>query len=346
MSVDSSDKNGNAVPSSRKSAPTIYDIARLAGVSPSTVSRALNKPGRLNAETEHRIRQAANDLEYKLNPIARALHTGRTQTIGLVLSDITNPVYFDLVRGVERAMASREYTLVLAESQESAQLERETVSRIGRSVDGLILVASRLTDEDIVDLTADKPLVLVNREVHGVPSLVPDVVQGIRQALDHLQSLGHRSVAFLAGPAASWMSSHRWHVLFDEAVSRNMHVMDIGPNLPTLEGGAASLRRVRASGVTAVVAFNDLIAIGLLMEAQKEGLVIPDEISVIGFDDIFGTTFTTPAVTTIRSPLGDLGEDAALGLLTSIDRSEADTRRPLRTHLIERHSTGPVFLGR
>jgi LacI family transcriptional regulator len=340
VSVDHTDESSNTVQVTRKTAPTIYDIARLAEVSPSTVSRALNKPGRLNQGTERRIRAAADELGYRLNPIARALHTGKTQTIGLVLSDITNPVYFDLVRGAERAVASEQYTLVLAESQESAELERETVSRIGRSVDGLILVASRLGDQDIIELSSDKPLVLVNREVPGVASLVPDVAQGIREALDHLKSLGHRSIAFLRGPTASWMSSHRWEVLFDEAVSRGLHVIEIGPNSPTLEGGADSLRRVRASGVTAVIAFNDLMALGLLMASQQDGFAVPEEISIIGFDDIFGTAFTTPAVTSVRSPLGDLGEDAARELLAVIDQTERTAHRPLHTTLIERQSTG------
>src|SRR6478609_4383204 len=143
----------------RKPPATIYDVAKATGVSPSTVSRALNKPGRLKEATERRIRDAAEQLGYRINPMARALPTGKTGTIALLVSDITNPVYFDVVRGAERVASENGLTLVFAESQESPELELATAQRLQTSVDGLFLVASRLDDERIVELAAAKPLV-------------------------------------------------------------------------------------------------------------------------------------------------------------------------------------------
>src|SRR3954454_6050700 len=312
----------------RKPPATIYDIARVAGVSPSTVSRALNKPGRLSAATEKRIKEAAASLDYRLNPMARALPTGRTGTLGLILSDITNPVYFNLVRGAERVTTAGGYTLVLAESQESAELEEETAERLVAAVDGLVLVSSRLSDETIQDLADRKPLIVVNREVPGVPGIVPDVTPGIRAALDHLAELGHRSLAFLSGPAASYMSRLRWETLLEEAPQRGMTIVEIGPGAPTLDGGEAGLRRVLASGVTGVLAYNDLMAIGLLGASRDAGVDVPTRLSIVGFDDIFGSDFTTPPITTIRTPLDLTGEEAVHQLVAAVDHTaDGDGRR-------------------
>jgi LacI family transcriptional regulator len=323
----------------RKPAATIYDIARHLGVSPSTVSRALNKPGRINAKTEQRVREAAAELNYRINPMARALPTGRTQTLGLILTDITNPVYFPLVRGAERITSAAGYTLVLAESQESGAREAESAQRLLQSIDGLVLVASRLDDEQIRALANLKPLVLVNRVVEGLPAVVPDVVAGIRDALDHLTSLGHASLAFLSGPSASWMSRLRWETLLDQAPRRGMTIVEIGPGVPTLDGGEQGLRRVRASGVTAVVAYNDLMAIGLLRACRQAGIDVPSQLSIIGFDDIFGSDFTTPPITTVRTPLDVVGEEAVHRILAALGDDEAPEPRRIGAQFVRREST-------
>ena len=150
------------------SAPTIYDIARLAGVNPSTVSRALSQPGRINVKTEERIQAAAKELNYRVNPIARALPTGRTNTLGLMVADITNPMIFGIVRGAERAAAEAGYTLVVAESQESGEREATAVERVLPSVDGLVLATTRLGDAQISHIADRKPTVIINRALEGV----------------------------------------------------------------------------------------------------------------------------------------------------------------------------------
>jgi LacI family transcriptional regulator len=323
----------------RRPPATIYDIARELGVSASTVSRALHKPGRVSAQTAERIRATADALGYRINPMARALPTGRSGTLALVLSDITNPVYFDLVRGAERVATAEGSSLVLAESQESASAELEAARRLQVAADGLMLVSSRLDDADVRSLAAGKPLVLVNRLVDGVPGLVPDVGPGIRAALDHLHELGHRSLVYLSGPAQSWMSRTRWELLLDEAVRRGMSIVEIGPGSPTMAGGEESLRRVLASGATAVLAFNDLMAIGLLQACRAEGVPVPGRLSVVGFDDIFGSALTTPSITTVRSPLGELGAAAVRRLAAEIDGDEAGEHALLATELVVREST-------
>ena len=327
--------NGNRTPA------TIYDVARAAGVSPSTVSRALNKPGRISEKTEKRIRQAAAELDYRLNPMARALYTGRTGTLALVLSDITNPVYFDLIRGAERVASSAGSTLILAESQESPDQELSSAEKLQPAVDGLVLVGSRLSDDDIRDLADAKPLVVVNRPVVGIPSVVADITPGVEQLLDHLQALGHRSIGYLSGPAASWINQLRWTTLFDHAVERGMSIVELGPSAPTRDGGAALLPRVRAAAVTAVVAYNDLMAMGLLRACRDPDIRVPDDLNIVGFDDIFGADLTSPALTTVRSPMREIGEAAVRTLLADIDGGSSDGKHPLTTQLIIRESTAP-----
>ncbi|WP_066514663.1 LacI family DNA-binding transcriptional regulator [Curtobacterium ammoniigenes] len=325
----------------RGARPTIYDIAQLAGVNPSTVSRALSKPGRLNPKTEQLIREAAKALNYRVNPMARALPTGRTHTLGLIVADITNPMFFDVVRGAERAAAADGYTLVLAESQESGALEAETADRVAPSVDGLILVTTRLTDDEIRALAEQHPLVVINRLVDDVPSVIPEVAPGIDAALDHLAAVGHTSVAFLAGPERSWMSRARWDEIMARAVDRSLNIVEIASSSPTLDGGIEAFNRVRAAGVTAVVAYNDLMGIGLLRASQQAGLSVPGDLSIVGFDDIFGSDFTSPPLSTIRTPLNRLGELAVQRLLAQLGTAAApDDVGALATEFIPRGSSG------
>lgn len=323
-----------------KTQSTIYDVARLAGVSPSTVSRALNKPGRISAKTEERIREVAEALGYRLNPLARALPTGRTQTIALILSDITNPVYFELVRGAERVAASNGYILILAESQESADLESETAQRLMTSVDGLILGAPRLGNSDITKLAERKPIVTVNRKVRGVTGVVADVRPGISAALAHLAELGHTRIVYLAGPTTSWMNRLRERTIVDEARSRGIDVSHVGSTSPTIDGGAAAFEVVRATAdATAVVAYNDLMAIGLLKAARAAGVDVPRDLSVIGFDDIFGADFASPPLTTIRTPLSAIGEQSVVELIAKVQGHAAEGNGVLTTELVVREST-------
>ena len=327
----------------RGGAATIYDVAELAGVSPSTVSRALNKPGRISAGTEARIRAAASRLSLRLNPMARALHTGRTRTLALVVADITNPMIFDIVRGAEHTAKTHDYTLVIAESQESGEAESEAIERLLPSVDGIVLATTRLSTLRIQEIARQKPTVVINRAVEGVPGILPDVRGGVEQLVGHLAALGHRSVAYLSGPETSWISERRWEHLLEATERNDIALVEIGPNQPTIAGGKAALRRVLAARTTAVVAFNDLIAIGLVQAAASEGVAVPDRFSVAGFDDIFGSELIVPALTTVRSQLVLAGDRAVHRLLTDLGETEpADDLELLETELVPRESTGPA----
>jgi LacI family transcriptional regulator len=322
----------------RKAPATIYDIARMTGVSPSTVSRALNKPGRLSEKTERRIRKAAEELGYRINPMARALPTGKTGMLALLVSDITNPVYFELVRGAERVASETGSTLVFADSQESPELELATAERLQTSVDGLLLVGSRLEDQDIEQLSSAKPLVTVYRLVEGIPAVIPDVLPGMKAALGQLRDAGHERIAYLAGPEASWMNRLKRQTLFDLAAEWGLSAVELKTAAPTREGGAEAFPRVRDADVTAVVAYNDLVALGLLRECRDHGVDVPGRLSIIGFDDIFGADLPTPALSTIRSPFATIGEMAIRRLLVEIDGGPAEEEPVLPTEFVSRES--------
>ena len=324
-----------------QSAPaTIYDIAKLAGVNPSTVSRALTSPGRLNAKTEAKVRAAAKELNYRANPFARALPTGRTKMIGLMIADITNPVFANAVRGAESMAMKHGYTLIIAESQESTMVEASALEKIQAAVDGLVMVTTRLSDEQILTLNSQKPIILMNRVVKGVQDVVPQNAAGIEAAILHLASLGHKHIGYLSGPANSWMSKERWKHLMKFALSHEMTIVEIGPNHPSIQGGESALDRIIASGVTAVVAYNDLIAIGLMRAAKEAGIDVPSALSIIGFDNIFGSDFTSPPLSTIMMPLEEVGSRAVEALLKVLGEDlTSEKQETLATALVLREST-------
>ncbi len=156
------------------SSPTIYDVARAAGVATSTVSRAFSNPQRVSAPTREHVVQVARELGYEPNPHARALTSRRTQTVAMVVSDITNPHFFETIRGAEMRAKASAHTLVLVNAEESPRIEQEQISRLARSVDGFLLAASRLPEDYLLELTESHAVVMVNRQVAGIPSVVLD----------------------------------------------------------------------------------------------------------------------------------------------------------------------------
>lgn len=344
---ESSKTTGGAVRRSGRakggnSAATIYDIAELSGFNPSTVSRALSKPGRVSAKTQKIIEDAADQLHYQVNVFARALPTGRTQTIGLIVSDITNPAYFDIIRGAETAAAANNYTLMLADSTESAELEMIAARRMLASVDGLILASPRLSDEQIQHFAAKKPVVVINRRVEGVSSVVAEMTSGVSDAIRYLAAQGHLEIAYVAGPKRSWMSQSRWESITARCEWSGLRATLLEAGDPTVEGGRGAAAEVKAGTATAVFCFNDLMAIGLLRELQAAGVKVPEEVSIIGFDNIFGSDFTTPPLSTIKSPLHESGAGALNRILEKLREEDSLSEEPaLRTELVLRGSTGP-----
>jgi DNA-binding LacI/PurR family transcriptional regulator len=318
-------------------AVTLEDVAREAGVAVSTVSRALSNPDRVSSRTREHVRAVAQRMDYHPNRLAQGLPSGRTRMLALLVSDITNPHQFGLIRGAEAQAAAAGYTVLLADGRGRPELEAELAAKLGSSVDGFVLASSRRPDAELVELAARRPLVLFNRELAGFPSVVTDNADGSRQVVEHLVALGHRSLAYLGGPRNAWSEGQRWDALAADARNAGVEIVRLGPFPATLEGGVGGADVGLASGATALVAFNDLMAIGVLRRLEQRGVAVPSAISVVGYDDIFGADFCHPPLTTVASPV----EDAGRALVDLLLGDQPAQRVILPTELRIRASTGP-----
>ena len=266
--------------------------------------------------------------------------------IGLAVTDVTNPFFFPLLRGAEQVCTEHGYALMLFDAQESGSREREIFERALPVLDGVVIASSRLSDTALRGFAKKAPTVILNRVVTGLPCVVSDYERGVRRALEHLAGLGHRRVAYIAGPPASWADGARWRAFHEAAAELGMVDCRLGPVMPTVRGGEQVLPQVHEHKVSAVIAYNDLIAIGILRGTAAAGVRVPDRLSVIGFDNIFASDLVTPRLTSIASPLGLVGEKAARSVISLIEHHDesADFVEPLvmPMRLIERSSTGPA----
>ena len=322
---------------------TIYDVARVAGVAPSTVSRALSKPGRVSYKTAEHVRQVAERLGYRTGQMERTVSERGTGILVVVVADIANPVFFGMIRGAERAAQDRGFTVLLLETQESESTERAALDRLIPQVDGAILSSSRMSDAAIRSLAKRMPIVLLNRIVSEVASVVIDDVKAIKTATEHLIGMGHTSICYLAGPEASWVDGARWRGLLEAGMELDMHVRRVGPYLPTIRGGAAAAEEWMIKPTTGVIAYNDLMAIGFIQAMAASGRSVPGDVSVIGFDNIVDAMLVEPHLTTIAAPLVSLGSAAVARLLKNrpSERLEASEPVVLPARFVIRGSTGP-----
>ncbi|MER5388163.1 LacI family DNA-binding transcriptional regulator [Saccharopolyspora sp. NPDC002686] len=326
--------------------PTIYDVARHCGVAASTVSRTFSNPARVSAGTRERVQAAAREIGYEPRPLARAEAPGRIRTLTLVVSDISNPYYVTVIKAAQARAIERNYTLALTDSDESAQVEANNLRHLLATTSGGILSTSRLSDETVQQLAGYRPLVMINREIEGVPSLVVDTAAGMRKAVRHLAVLGHRRLAYLSGPRNSWINGQRWRAVQDEASSLGLQVSFLGPFAPNRQGGQEAAEALMLGKGSAAIAYNDLIAIGALHRLQAVGVRVPEDLSLVGCDDIFGADFTVPGLTTIAGPADKLGWCAVDILHERLTgRGDLQGSRSFESHLVIRGSTGPAPQG-
>lgn len=323
-------------------AATIKTIAAATGLSASTVSRALSSRGRVNAATKDRVFRAAQELGYQPNLAAKALVTGRSRTIALIVPTVTNPFFTALLKGAQARARSLGYMLLLGDSDEDAVLERELVSELLERSEGMIIAAtpSPSATRDVEAYGAAGEVVLINRDAAGILHARPDVSEGLRQALEHLAALGHRRIAYIRGSASSWMDAHQQDVLTEQAGRLNLELSLLGPYATTSEGGEAAVDTIIASGASAVIAFNDLMALGITKRAHERGIGIPGALSVIGIDDIPYAAMAQPPLTSIRLNPYRIGRGAVDLLVNAIERPETEREgATFPTELIVRGTT-------
>jgi LacI family transcriptional regulator len=332
---------------------TLKELGRLAGVHPSTVARVLNDDPRqrVSDEVRQRILALAHDYGYQPNHVARSLRTKRSYVVGTIIPDIANPFFAMIFRGIEDALAERDYSVILANTDDAATREAYSIAMLrGRQVDGLILATARRTDTAIQALaSAGFPFVLVNRHTEPISpnAVVPDDRAGACAAVEHLIALGHRRIAHIAGADA--ISTGHWRRRgYRDALQR--HGLPFDASLLVQgsyreAGGYDAIRQLLAlpEPPTAVFAVNDLAARGAIRAAREAGLRVPDDLSVVGFNDLPTSVRIAPRLTTIHLPLYTMGVAAAQRLLVQmLDQERPASPVTIPVTLIPRQSSGPA----
>jgi len=324
-------------------AVTITDVARAAGVSASTVSRALSVPEKVEPGTRERVLRVAEHLGYQPNRAARGLITGRTGNLGLILPDLANPFFPGLVKSVQHHAHRADYQLLMMDTDEDPAVELGLVRSLAKQVDGVILCSPRMRPQDLREAATLGPTVLVNRKARGVPAVLFDNGDGMLQVLTHLAGLGHEHVGFAGGPRSSWSDAERVRGLRENAAAVGVRVTELGHFPPTFDGGRIAVESALLSGATAVLAYNDLVAVGLCRALAERGVAVPGDLSVVGIDDIALAGMVQPALTTLSLPTGTAGQ-AAVDLLLALLADPVTTGRApqvdVQTSLLQRDSTG------
>lgn len=323
---------------------TLRDVAKRAGVAASTVSRVFSEPGRISPGTTAAVFEAARELGYMEHSRGGAERQSRPNAVALLVPDITNPFYFDIIHGTQEQLKAAGYIQLLVDTEESEDVEAAALESLSFSSRGVILAASRLSTEALTKAATRVPLVAMNRNDAGVPTVLIDTTVGIHQAFQHLVSLDHKSIAFISGPAKSWSNQWRWLAFEEAAEEHGVQAIRLGPYAPKPTSGAAAADAMLTSRATACIAFNDLLAIGMLRRFRTRGVRVPADLSIIGCDDIFGADFCNPPLTTITAPIEQAGRVATTMLLNQLNADLPTVRQvaQLPTHLTVRESTGPV----
>lgn len=326
-------------------AVTIRDVAKATGVSISTVSRALATPELVAEPTRNLVQKTAHAMGYRPNRAARGLITGRTACIGLVVPDLENPFFGSIGKGVQDRARAAGYSVFIGDSSEDPALEAEVVRGIAKQVDGMILCSARGSDASVRAITTDTPVVLVNRAIEGIPSIAFDNAAGLRAIMQHLVALGHTTIAYAAGPVTSWSSGRRIEAFraFGEA-NPELRLIELGNFPPVFAGGVQAADLAIASGATAIVAYNDLMALGLLDRIRERGLRVPDDLSIASFDNVAVASMVSPKLTTVDFPRIQMGRacvDALLDLVLERPTGVTGTS-DLPVELVVRQSTGVV----
>lgn len=331
---------------------TIRDVARIAGVSTATVSRVINSPEVVNLETRDRVSRAMKACRYKYNALARGFVTKQSHTLGLIVPSITNSIFAESTRGVQDFANQKGYQVIIGNSDYQYEKEVRLCEVLReRQVEGLIITTTSLKGKILKTLMDDGfPFVLIYSTIRKGPfsAVGVDNFLGGYRATEHLIKLGHRRVAMLAGGFSfSDKSLNRWHG-YKKCLCDNNIPYDptlVVQTLYTLESGRQGIKSLLSTDnpPTAVFCSNDFMAIGAIQGAKELGIFTPENLSIVGFDDMAISSYLSPGLTTIRQPAYEMGRDGVEILLNSI---QSQLKKPvhhiLETSLIIRESTAQL----
>ncbi|MFT4255889.1 MAG: LacI family DNA-binding transcriptional regulator [Pseudoxanthomonas sp.] len=327
---------------------TIYDIARQAGVSPGTVSRALSRPEKVLPATRKRIEQAAARLGYVPNVAARALKTQRSGKILVTVPDIANPFFAQILQGAEEAAQAAGYAVLLGDTQQQAEREERYAQMLRRNeADGLIVLGHRLppTARKIVKQLGNAAPVVNGCEFDpalGLPSVHIDNAAAARAAMEHLYALGHKRIAIVGGPPDNPLHQQRLEGARAAARAHGcLRQLTVAPGDFSVESGHAAARKLlgRATAPTAAFCFSDQMALGVLAACRESGIRVPQDFSVVGFDDLAWSGYLNPPLTTLSQPMREIGIRAVNLLLAIIEGVDVPHQQTLDFRLMLRAST-------
>lgn len=279
----------------------------------STASRALSPENeRVSSSTREKVKNVADSIGYFANSAARGLASGMTHTIAVIVPDIENPYFASILKGVQVETQMSEVAVVVADSFEDPGREELLLRRFSSQADGVILCSSRLKDEMILSLARPESTVLVSRQVPGLVSVTLDEAQILRLAIQHLYAFGHSRIAYVRGPDSSWANTMRRQLIpVVESELEGLEVLDLGPYKPVFNSGPPAADRAVSLGATALVACNDLVALGAMQRMSSRKISVPDEFSILGIDDSAGARISNPSLTSVHTPHVRLGHSAA-----------------------------------
>ena len=329
------------------SRPTLHDVATLAGVSKSLVSLALAGSPKVSDASRARIDDAAAELGYRPNAAARSLKVRRTHTIGVLILDLHNPVFAEILDGVQTEVRQHGFSTMLISGSSDPALEQAEIETLLRfQIEGLILIAHRLPEAILRTVAAEVPTVVVTRDDLDIPqmdSVSNDDVDGARMAVDHLVGLGHRRIVHLNGgdnPVSHARSEGYRRAMTDHGLAEFIQVV---PGGLTDAAGFAATSEALGYHPTALFVANDVAAMGAIAAIENANLSVPEDISVIGYDGIRIGGMRRVNLTTIAQPLAELGRQAAQHMLRRIsDRDSPAQHEQLSATLVIRGTTGPV----
>jgi len=309
---------------------TIEDIAQVVGVSANTVSRALNDRGEIRPETKNTILEAAHRLRYHPNRLAQRLRQNRTGIIGVVVADNANPFFAAVVKGIENAATANDYSIILKDSNETLETERKSIEvMLAEQVDGLIIAPVHNQREELTALIENRfPIVALARYPKGWDShyVVVDNVSGGHLATSHLLDRGYQRIGLVNGPASDLSAERRFEgyaqALSERGIGLDMDLVFYGAT--TMEQGYKRGKELLATDnpPRAVHTFSDYVALGFIRAAREASVRIPDDVAIVGFDDIAVSSYLAPSLSTISVPMAEMGKKAAEFLLANIDRDE------------------------
>lgn len=314
---------------------TLEEVASAAGVSPATVSRALSRPGRVNYKTAQRVLLVAKELGYRADKVDAFTEEKLHGMVSAIVPDINNPAFSTAIHTLQSVGIRRGFSVTISDSEENVEQERRLLDNALQLTDGVVMISPRLSDTVLRKAAQSKPITVLNRIVGGLPCVTPDLADSLSEAVSRLATLRHRQVTYLGGPKLSWQEGRRWQLIRQLCAKHEISVRRMQGEAPTYRGGWHDFQVFLDHPTTAVIAYNDVMALGFMAFLKQHDVSIPEQVSVLGIDGTRLAQMFEPPLSSIIIPRREMLE---IGTTMCIDRI-LHTADPNETPLQRRCAT-------